>query len=137
MTIAKPRQCLNKEVIEMEIMEKRKEIEFDEVKFRELLVYIANKCENDIYFGATKLNKILFYSDFICYYMHGKPITGAEYKALQRGPVPTILKRIREQMHGIDIAIQIINYSLILFPSSRIILIKIMMDNFCRSCFSS
>src|SRR3989337_1094906 len=85
---------------------RRTEPEFDEDKFRELIIYVANKCEGDIYFGATKLNKILFYSDFVAYYLHGKPITGAEYKALEWGPVPTILKKIRGEMEFNSIVLQ-------------------------------
>jgi hypothetical protein len=36
-------------------------------KFRELILYIARESERDEHFGATKLNKILFYSDFWAY----------------------------------------------------------------------
>lgn len=91
----------------MGVMEKEKQkIEFDEEKFKELVVYIARMCQDDIYFGATKLNKILFFSDFISYRMQGKPITGAEYFALDWGPVPTAYKRIRDEMVGKDIIVQ-------------------------------
>jgi hypothetical protein len=69
---------------------------FDEKKFRELVVYVASKCEGDVYFGATKLNKILFYSDFLCFERFGKPITGADYLALERGPAPKQLVPERE-----------------------------------------
>ena len=71
---------------------------FNEEKFRELLIYIAAKCEKDADFGAIKLNKILFYSDFLAYKHLGQAITGAEYVALQYGPAPTPLMEIRERM---------------------------------------
>jgi len=40
------------------------EREIDERKFKELILYVADKCSDDPDFGAVKLNKILFYSDF-------------------------------------------------------------------------
>ncbi len=37
---------------------------------------------------VTKMNKLLFYADFLCYRRKGYGITGMEYAALQYGPVP-------------------------------------------------
>src|SRR5690606_24360644 len=39
-------------------------------------------------FGATKLNKILYFSDFEAYGLWGRSITGATYIRLDRGPAP-------------------------------------------------
>src|SRR5574341_687171 len=72
--------------------------EFNEAKFRELLIYIAKKSETDPKFGAVKLNKILYYSDFIAYRRLGKPITGATYQKLGEGPAPREILRIRRIM---------------------------------------
>lgn len=36
----------------------------------------------------TKLNKLLFYADFINYYLHGNSISGSRYVHLPYGPVP-------------------------------------------------
>ncbi|HKK09306.1 MAG TPA: Panacea domain-containing protein, partial [Bacteroidales bacterium] len=36
----------------------------------------------------TKLNKLLFYSDFLCYKHTGFSISGAKYRAIAMGPVP-------------------------------------------------
>ena len=74
------------------------EPEFNEDRFRELILYIAKQCESHPFFGATKLNKLLFYSDFIAYEELGQPITGAEYMALEFGPGPRRLVPIREDM---------------------------------------
>ena len=74
------------------------EIKFNEEKFRQLIIYIAGKCEKDFSFGATKLNKTLFYADFIAYRNLGHSITGAEYFALDYGPAPKPLLRVREKM---------------------------------------
>jgi hypothetical protein len=80
--------------------------EFDEDKFKELVLYISDKCEQDPDYGAVKLNKILFYSDFYAYLDFGKPITGAEYIALEHGPAPKLLAPIRREMEGKDIIIR-------------------------------
>jgi uncharacterized phage-associated protein len=73
-------------------------IQPNEEKFRELLLFIARRSENDPRFGAIKLNKLLFYCDFMAYLMFGKPITGQEYFALENGPAPRYMVRVREQM---------------------------------------
>ena len=84
-----------------------KEIEFNEDKFKELILHIAIRCADEKYYSATKLNKILFYSDFLAYKLHGEPITGAEYFALKRGPAPRHLVPVREAMEARrDIAIE-------------------------------
>jgi hypothetical protein len=63
---------------------------FDAEKFRGLILYAADqaRAKRDQYFGAVKLNKILFYSDFIMFQRYGVPITGATYQKLREGPAP-------------------------------------------------
>ena len=70
----------------------------DEAKFKELVLYVAQQCETDPAFGATKLNKILFYADFSSYLRRGKPITGVAYRHLKWGPAPRILPSIKEEL---------------------------------------
>ena len=48
-------------------------------KLKELVLYIAQKSEDDPSFGATKLNKILFAADFYFFGQTGRSITGASY----------------------------------------------------------
>jgi uncharacterized phage-associated protein len=71
---------------------------FNEQKFRELVLYFARKCVDDPGFGVTKLNKLLFYADFLAYANWGQSITGSEYVALDHGPVPEDAKAIRSRM---------------------------------------
>ena len=40
---------------------------------------------------VTKMNKLMFYADFIHYKRHGYGITGLSYRALQYGPVPGVM----------------------------------------------
>lgn len=65
---------------------------FSPDKFKELMLYAAEQSEGDDYFGAVKLNKIMFFSDFLCYGLMGEPITGATYQRENNGPVPRELK---------------------------------------------
>jgi putative zinc finger/helix-turn-helix YgiT family protein len=50
----------------------------------------------------TKLNKMLFYSDFLHMKRHGAPISGARYVRMQFGPVPMDLMRVEARL--VDIA---------------------------------
>ena len=71
---------------------------FNEAKFKELVLYLADKCRGDPSFGAIKLNKTLFYSDFFAYAELGKSITGSEYIKLDHGPAPRLMSAIQDEM---------------------------------------
>lgn len=74
------------------------EIEFNRRKFAELLLYVAEESEDDPRFGATKLNKILYFSDFEAFGILGSPITGATYRRLERGPAPLEILPVLSQL---------------------------------------
>lgn len=57
-------------------------------KFRELILYVARETEDDPKCGATKLNKILFYADFLAYRELGSSLSGQTYQRLEHGPAP-------------------------------------------------
>jgi len=57
-------------------------------KLRELILYLSVLSEGDEFFGATKLNKLLFYIDFLAFRATGKAVTEQEYQALPQGPAP-------------------------------------------------
>lgn len=42
----------------------------------------------------TKLNKLLFYADFLAYQQQGHSITGLQYRAISYGPVPSEYERL-------------------------------------------
>ena len=69
-------------------------------RLAELILYIAEKCERDPNFGATKLNKILAFADFSAYFETGRPITGAEYMRTPQGPVPRRLPPVRAELEA-------------------------------------
>jgi hypothetical protein len=68
----------------------------NDAKMAELILYVSDRCQLDPGYGATKLNKILFYADFIYYATRGTSITDQEYMRLDNGPVPRRLVPIRE-----------------------------------------
>lgn len=71
---------------------------YNENKLKQLVLYVSSRSEDDDRFGKVKLNKLLFYSDFICYLETGKSITGAEYVKLEFGPCPKDFHKLQETM---------------------------------------
>lgn len=67
-------------------------------KFRELVVFICQRSLGDRRFGATKLNKLLFYADFLAYVKFGRAITWHSYQKLKNGPAPRALMPILDDM---------------------------------------
>jgi putative zinc finger/helix-turn-helix YgiT family protein len=53
-------------------------------KARQMVLYFSKRCAP----FTTKLNKLLFYSDFLNFSKYGYAISGISYQAIQRGPVP-------------------------------------------------
>lgn len=78
--------------------EEMKKFTYDKPRFKELILYVSQQCADAPKFGATKLNKILYFADFLAYAELGEPITGAVYFSLPAGPAPKALKPVREEM---------------------------------------
>jgi len=67
-------------------------------KFKEILLYILEKCAGKPNVGETLLYKLLYFSDFNYYEVYEEHLTGAEYRKLPFGPVPQKLDSIIKQM---------------------------------------
>ena len=50
----------------------------------------------------TKLNKEMYYADFLHYKLHGQSISGLQYQAIQYGPVPFHYDTIYDNIDGIS-----------------------------------
>lgn len=74
------------------------DVEYNEQKLTEAILYIAGRLSDDRAGGATKLNKVLFFADFAHVRRYGRPITGADYQKLAHGPAPRRLLPIRQQL---------------------------------------
>lgn len=67
-------------------------------RLKNILLYILEHC-SEVF--CTKMNKILFYADFLAYRRHGMALTGLSYKALHYGPVPERWDRVYSQFDEI------------------------------------
>ena len=54
-------------------------------RLKNIVLFFIDRC-NGVF--NTKMNKLLFYTDFLSYKMRGMGMTGLAYKAIQYGPVP-------------------------------------------------
>jgi len=82
-------------------------------KFKNVLLYILEKCAGKPNVGETVLYKLLYFSDFNYYELYEEHLTGAKYRKLPYGPVPQkinviinqmieerTLKRVKTEYHG-------------------------------------
>lgn len=104
-------------------------------KFQEMILYVAKESEGDPRFGATKLNKILFYADFSAYRKWGCSISGQEYQKLEWGPAPRHLVPAVEALEAAGECVQLKKLialrepDLSLFSAGEIDLLRDVLDN--------
>lgn len=67
-------------------------------KFTEMVVFFSEKMEP----FKTKINKLLFYSDFLMFKKSCFSISGMRYKAIDMGPVPNNFQSIFEYLSNIN-----------------------------------
>ena len=72
----------------------------DQNKLKTLVQYICFQCHDPSVLGATKLNKILWYSDVIAFARGGASITGESYTKQQFGPVPRHILGVIEDLEA-------------------------------------
>ncbi|MGH6935928.1 MAG: Panacea domain-containing protein [Methylocella sp.] len=70
-------------------------------KFKALVHLAVASCDDPQRLGATRLNKICWYSDTIAYRSHGQPITTETYVRRQHGSAPrnalVVLKQLEDE----------------------------------------
>jgi len=67
-------------------------------KFKNVLLYILERCAGKPNVGEKVLGMLLYFSDFNNYEIYEEQMTGATYKKLPNGPIPQILESILAQM---------------------------------------
>ena len=67
-------------------------------KFKNILLYILERCAGKPNVGETVLYKLLYFSDFNYYELFEEHLTGAKYRKLPYGPVPHKLDTVLNQM---------------------------------------
>lgn len=68
-------------------------------KVKNIVLFFVKKCGGVF---ETKLNKLLFYSDFLHFKEHGVGISGLSYKAIAFGPVPQRYSTVYDNVGGTD-----------------------------------
>lgn len=82
----------------------------NEDKYKNALIYFVSHCNNK-WLGSTKLNKLMYYFDFVSYRDNGKSATGDSYTHLDKGPVPAHITQIIHQMkHAGQIDVEEVPY---------------------------
>jgi transcriptional regulator with XRE-family HTH domain/uncharacterized phage-associated protein len=77
-------------------------------KFSEMIVFFTEKLEP----WKTKMNKLLFYADFIMHKQSGFSMSGVQYRAIPMGPVPNNFNSIFEYLaNKNELDINYINFS--------------------------
>jgi hypothetical protein len=80
-------------------------------KFKNLVHYVCAKCDDPRTLGATKLNKILWYSELQAFLSLGRPITGARFVKRQFGPVPVaVIPALEELQNEGALAVRDVTY---------------------------
>ncbi len=67
-------------------------------KFKNVLLYILERCAGKPNVGETVIYKLLYFCDFNYYEMYEEHLTGANYRKLPYGPVPLKFDTIINQM---------------------------------------
>jgi transcriptional regulator with XRE-family HTH domain len=67
-------------------------------KFKNVLLYILERCAGKPNVGETVLNKLIYFCDFNYYEIYEEHLTGATYRKLPFGPVPQKLESIINQL---------------------------------------
>jgi Antitoxin SocA-like, Panacea domain len=76
-----------------------KRFDFQSRKFKELILYFSKRgLDEGLVIGSTKLNKLLFFTDFRAFAELGQPVTGARYQKLEHGPAARELLPMRDQL---------------------------------------
>lgn len=69
----------------------------DRNKYKNSVLYFIENCNNNS-LGTTKMNKLLYYLDFISYRDKGSSVTGDTYRHLEKGPVPKMVVDIIQDL---------------------------------------
>lgn len=94
---------LEEQIVEQEKMNEAQEYrisvpELKVNKFKDILLYVLEKCAGKPNVGETLLYKLLYFSDFNYYELYEEHLSGAEYRKLPFGPVPQKMDAIINQM---------------------------------------
>jgi len=82
----------------MDVKREPKTLKFNKDKFKQVLLYILDKCGAKANVGETVLYKLLYFSDFNYYELFEDYLTGAAYRKISYGPAPCDFQQIVQEM---------------------------------------
>lgn len=71
---------------------------FNKEKFKQVLLYVLERCGAKANVGETVLYKLLYFADFNYYELFEDYLTGAAYRKISYGPAPCDFKNVIEEM---------------------------------------
>lgn len=74
-------------------------VSYDAAKVRHIVLYLIERMGGVF---VTKMNKLLFYCDFLSFRRTGFGMTGLRYKAMQYGPVPENWGNVYDSLGGVE-----------------------------------
>lgn len=74
--------------------------EFDREIFKEMIIYIAERCQDKPAFGFVHLNKILHYSDFLWYGYTGEAMSNESYLREKYGQASAHLPEVSKELEA-------------------------------------
>lgn len=69
-----------------------------QLRLREMVLHVSDRCATARRFGKIKLNKIIWKADFDAYAARRVPVTGRAYQRLKYGPAPVEMAPLYGEM---------------------------------------
>lgn len=77
---------------------KNEKPKFDKEKFKQILLYLIEKCGSKINVGKTVIYKLLYFIDFDYYELNEEYLTGELYRKIEHGPAPCHFEEIEKEL---------------------------------------
>ena len=87
-----------KSVKKSRLKRRNKLTQFNKEIFKQVLLYILEKCGARPNVNKTVLYNLLYFCDFNYYELYEKPFTGASYRKIKYGSIPCEFKKVIEEM---------------------------------------
>ena len=84
-------------------------------KVKQIIVFFASALQGVF---ETKLNKLLFYSDFLSYKKYGKGISGLQYQAISYGSMITTVEQFEQSLFTVE-ELEVLQCVLVHFEKSK------------------
>lgn len=83
---------------EINLKAKNEKPKFDKEKFKQILLYLIEKCGSKINVGKTVIYKLLYFIDFDYYELNEEYLTGELYRKIEHGPAPCHFEEIEKEL---------------------------------------